>query len=160
MHFYKEKLQSIQNMRIYEFATYLNNFKYSAKIMFENNMLVFSWFFTLWNIIKVVWYIKALFIFADKCPPGKETFIAHPSNTHLFYKCNGDVADLQECGKSTWSSIYNRCEEECPPTGVVYISGEVCGQFIHCVNGKPYVNNCAPGTVWNDSLSACVTGTC
>ncbi|XP_041354481.1 uncharacterized protein LOC121372256 [Gigantopelta aegis] len=50
--------------------------------------------------------------------------------------------------------------QDCSSPGVTYLPGATCKEFIQCNAGQPVTKRCGIATKWDQSLLACVGGTC
>ena len=51
-------------------------------------------------------------------------------------------------------------EPDCSQPGVTYLPGNTCDTFFQCNNGEAVPKDCGPGTIWDQDVLVCVTGSC
>ncbi|KAK6195015.1 hypothetical protein SNE40_000536 [Patella caerulea] len=97
----------------------------------------------------------------DKCPSGRNTYIAHGGNKNRYYQCDNDVARLRDCAVGTmWSQDHTNCinipvSTECDVSDDHIADPDNCHNYRICDGGLLKTVSCAPGTAFNPAMKRC-----
>lgn len=104
------------------------------------------------------------------CPTNFIGKVPNPSSCHWYFFCNNGLPLVMACAQNlafdvnskncmqpaTATCIQNATPPACPATGIVNVPHpHTCNMFYICINGKPMVQTCTLGLIYDTNLNRC-----